>query len=183
MQRQLCAVLLAFALCSCTAIAPLPPYVSSDRSRTRSHANDLKGVALGSFISDVDEHPICRGGWSKISPGSEQTFEDYLSHAFADELKLAGKDGGARPRIVLTGHVERLEFSSVVDWLNRGYWDIELRVDSSNGHTLTVERRTEFETGYHDVPACEKVAAQYPVAVQALIGDLLSSPDFPSLVE
>jgi hypothetical protein len=48
---------------------------------------------------------------------------------------------------------------------------------------LTVEHRTEIETGYHDVAACEKVAAQYPVAVQALIGALLSNPDFPSLVE
>jgi hypothetical protein len=183
MQRQLCAVLLSFALCSCTAIAPLPPYVPSDGSQTRSHASDLKGVALGSFSSDVDVHPICRGGWSKISPGGEQTFEGYIRHAFADELKLAGKEGGARPRVVLTGHVERLEFSSILDWLSRGYWDIELRVDSSNGHTLTVEHRTEIETGYHDVPACEKVAAQYPVAVQALIGALLSNPDFPSLVE
>jgi hypothetical protein len=79
--------------------------------------------------------------------------------------------------------VERLEFSSILHWLSHGYWDIELKVDSSNGHTLTVERRTEFETGYHDVPACEKVAAQYPVAVRTLIGALLSSPDFPSLIE
>jgi hypothetical protein len=183
MQRQLCAALLASALCSCTAIARLPPYVPSDSPQTRSHVDDLNGVALGSFIPDVDVHPICRGGWSKISPGGEQTFEGYIKHAFAEELKLAGKDGGGRPRVVLTGHVQRLEFSSTLNWLSRGYWDIELRVDSSNGHTLTVERRTEFETGYHDVPACEKVADQYPVAVQALIGELHSSPDFPSLVE
>jgi hypothetical protein len=145
--------------------------------------DDLKGVALGSFISDVDVSPICRGGWSKILPGGEQTFEGYIRHALADELELAGKDGGVRPRVVLTGRVERLEFSSILNWLSRGYWDIELRVDSSNGHTLTVERRTEFETGYHDVPACEKVAAQYPAAVRALMAALLSSPDFPSLVE
>jgi hypothetical protein len=183
MQRQRFAVLLAFALCSCTAIAPLPPYVPSDSSPTRGHADKLKGVALGSFLSDVDVHPICRGGWSKISPGGEQTFEDYIRHVFADELKLAGKDGGVRPRVMLTGHVERLKFSSILDWLSRGYWDIELRLDSSNGHTLTVERRTEFETGYRDLPVCERVAAQYRIAVQALIGALLSSPDFPSLVE
>jgi hypothetical protein len=69
--------------------------------------------------------------------------------------------------VLLTGHLERLEFSSILDRLSRGYWDIELRVDSSSGHTLTVERRAEFETGYHDLPAREKVAAQYRVAVQA----------------
>jgi hypothetical protein len=183
MQRQVCAVLLGFALCSCTAIAPLPAYVPSNSSQTRSHVNELRGVALGSFTSDVEVHPICRGGWSKISPGGEQTFEGYIRHAFAGELKLADNDSSVRPRILLTGHVERLEFSSIVDWLGRGHWDLKLRVESSNGHSLTAERMTEFETGYHDVPACEKVAAQYPIAVQALIAAVVSRPDFPALVE
>lgn len=182
-QQPLRVTIVAFALCSCTAIAPLPRYSVSDNPHIRSQTMNLKGFELGSFVSDVEFHPICRGGWAKITPGDEKGFESYIRHAVADELKLTTRDIGRSPKVTLTGHVERLDFSSTVDWLSAGYWDIRLRIDSSNGHTLTVEQKNFFETGYHDVPACEKVAAQFPIVVQALIGSLVASPEFLPLFE
>jgi hypothetical protein len=183
LRQQLCITMVAFALCSCATIAPLPPYAASDHAQIRSQTMDLKGVELGSFVSDVEVHPICRGGWAKITPGDEKNFESYVRHAVADELKLAIKDSNSAPRVTLTGHVERLNFSSTVDWLSAGYWDIRLRIESSNGHMLTVEQKNSFETGYHDVPACEKVAAQFPIVVRALISSLVASPDFLPLLK
>ena len=79
--------------------------------------------------------------------------------------------------MTLTGHVDRLEFSSM-----SGAWDIALTLKSSNGRTVAASERYEFGFVYIGQQACNEVAKAFVPAVQNLVGKLIRHADFPSLL-
>jgi hypothetical protein len=59
-----------------------------------------------------------------------------------------------------------------------GSWNIALKLDSSNGKTLSASEHYEFHTSYSAASACHNVADAFQPAVQALIGKVVAAPDF-----
>ena len=109
------------------------------------------------------------------------SFEGYIQNALIDELKVSGMFDEKAPKITLSGSVEQLSFSSMRS-LTGGAWDIGLRVNSSNGKSTYVTEHYEFDAGIAALTACQKIADYYMQATQNVLGKLISSPDFKSLV-
>ena len=106
---------------------------------------------------------------------------DKVQKAFEDELKVAGAFAQASPRVTLTGHIPRLEFSSSRA-LTGGSWTIDLVLTSSNGNRMTVAEYYEFQSGFIATEACRQTAEAYSRALQNLIGKTVRSPEFANLV-
>ena len=110
---------------------------------------------------------------------SESSF--WFKKAFEDELKIAGSYAATNPRVTLGGKVNKLEFFSPKG-LTNGFWNIDLRLESSNGKTLDVNEYYEFNTGFAANEACRNTADAYLRAVQNLVGKTVLSPSFPELL-
>jgi len=109
------------------------------------------------------------------------SFEAYIQKALADELKVAGMFDDKAPKTTLSGVVEQLSFSSSRG-LTGGEWKISLRVNSSNSKSISVSEHYLFESGFVADTACKQTAEAYLPAVQNLIGKLVKSPEFKSLL-
>lgn len=139
------------------------------------------GVAVGGFASPADFSAMCRGlGPLQVADGLSHTA--YLEKAFADELKIAGSYAAGTPRVVLSGVVHKLEFSSMRALVG-GSWSIAITVRSSNGQQVSVEEHYEFSSGFAANEACRNTADAFPRAVQNIIGKTLRHPNFAALLQ
>jgi hypothetical protein len=103
-------------------------------------------------------------------------FEEYIRKALIDELRVAGAFSDAAP-VTLTGHLDKLEFSST-----SGQWVFGLTVSSSSGKSLTLADTYDYETSFVGEKACALTAQAFGPAVQHLIGKLVKSPEFATLL-
>lgn len=104
----------------------------------------------------------------------------FVARAFNDELKFAGlsQEGGA----VLEGTLTRVDFSSSSGLVN-GYWSLALTLRSSNGASLDVAVRHEFESGFDGHTGCSNTGLALSPAVQKLIRAAIEHPRFPELLK
>ena len=122
----------------------------------------------------------CRmGAPLRVADGLSHT--QYIQKAFEDELKVAGVFSSANPPISLQGHVRYLEFSTTVVGTG-GFWGIYFVLTSSNGSQLYLDEYYTFDTGYRAIEACRNAAEAFSRAVQNLVGQTFSHPDFPTLL-
>lgn len=104
----------------------------------------------------------------------------FVEKAFNDELKFADlySDSG----VALDGQLSKIEFSST-SGLTSGWWDIGLKLKSSNGKAMAVENRYEFKSGFDAVTACNQTAQALGPAVQDLIKRTVTDPSFGPLLQ
>ena len=140
----------------------------------------VSNINVGTFKGPVNFDDMCRGD-GPIAPPDGMSFEAYIQKALADELKVAGMFDDQSPKVTLTGVVEQLSFSSSRG-ATGGSWDIGLRVNSSNGKSISISEHYEFNSGFAAITACKQTAEAYLPAVQNLIGKLVKSSDFRGLV-
>lgn len=140
------------------------------------------GVGIGQFGAPTDFSSTCRGlGPMQVADNLSHT--QYIQKAFEDELKIANAYAAASPpRVVLTGTVQRLEFSSTRA-VTGGSWTIDLALKSSNGSALAVTEYYEFNSGFAAQEACRNTAEAFSRAVQNLVGRAVRDPRFPALVK
>jgi hypothetical protein len=139
------------------------------------------GVGVDSFRPPPSFDPNCRAvGAIAVADGISHS--EYIRKAFADELKMAGATGTGTPRVVLSGVINKLEFSSSRG-LTGGVWIIDLDLASSNGRRINVNEQYEFTSGFEAMSACRNTADAFPRAVQNLVGKAVSSPQFPELLK
>lgn len=138
-------------------------------------------IGIGAFSGPASFDNACRGA-GPLAPPDGITYTEYLRKAFEDELKVAGSHGASNPRVVLTGVVNKLEFSSSRG-LTGGSWDIDLTLSSSNGKRLSASERYEFESGFIADTACKQTAEAYLPTVQNLIKKIVQMPDFKAMVQ
>lgn len=118
-----------------------------------------------------------------ISPaGTRMSFEGYIQDALIESLKEAGKYTDSNPKITLSGTVDNLYFSTTDGGLSDGHWDIQLRVNSSNGKFLVVSEHYKFKASYFGITACNNASKAFFPAVQEMISKLVSSKEFGTLV-
>lgn len=170
------------ALCSLTACSTYMPqrYSISADNNLALKAVGVGNINVGTFKGPASFDNACRGA-GPIAPPDNLSFEAYIQKALADELKVAGMFDEKTPKVTLSGVVEQLSFSSSRG-MTGGEWDIALRLNSSNGKFISALEHYEFNSGFAADTACKQTAEAYLPAVQNLIGKLIKSPEFKSLL-
>jgi hypothetical protein len=138
-------------------------------------------VAVGTFTGPSAFDPSCRAA-GPLAPPDGITHTAYLKKALEDELKVAGAYSASSPKVILTGAVNKLEFSSSRG-LTGGSWDIHVSLNSSNGKSMAAVEHYEFESGFVADTACKQTAEAYMLTVQNLIGKIVRSPEFKGLLQ
>ena len=82
--------------------------------------------------------------------------------------------------ITLTGNLDHIDFDS-----GEGRWNYGLdniTVNSSNGKFIVVTEDYTYKTSYYGETACNQTAQALMPAVQNLVGKIVRSPDFITLL-
>ena len=101
-----------------------------------------------------------------IHASDNMTIPQFVQKAFNDELKFAGlySESGTK----LDGMLDKIQFSST-SGLTSGWCDLALTLKSSNGKSLSTQKKYEFKSGFDAITACNQTAQALGPAVQDLI--------------
>lgn len=164
-------------LAGCIQMTPATYTVSGDAKAALQRYQDKKVRVL-----DVEQPAglslMCRAvGDVKIADG--MSVGAFVARAFNDEFKFAGiyGEGGA----TLRGTLTEVDFSSS-DGLVGGHWSLALTLRSSNGSSLDVAVRHEFESGFNGHTGCLNTGLALSPAVHKLILAAIADPRFPTLL-
>lgn len=138
-----------------------------------------KKVAVGSITmaNGVEENPLCRlMGPVVVAPG--KTLPQYIKDAFQEELFMAQVYQHNAPAVI-DGRLEKLSFSSV----SPASWDITMSVKSGSTPGYTVVVKYPFDTSWTANSACKNVADAFAPAVQELLKQVVTHPQFSSLAK
>jgi hypothetical protein len=125
----------------------------------------------------VSEHVGCRlAGDVVVAPG--KTPHDYIREAMKDELFAAQVYQPGAP-VTLQGEIEDFGFSSVAP----AHWLIRMHMRSNVSAGYTVDVNYDFDTSWTAYSACKNVADAFGPAVAQLIHEVVTNPDFPTLVK
>lgn len=136
-----------------------------------------KKVSLGSVTMKpgVTESPMCRlMGPVKVAPGKTPT--QYIREAFQEELFMAQAYAPDSPTVI-DATVDTLSFSSV----SPANWEIAMSVKSNQSPGYTVVTTYPFATSFSAYSACKNVADAFGPAVQALLKQVVTHPQFSAL--
>lgn len=171
-----------FLLSACsTAKFTAPPYTVSSGTTSALQNLGLDGIEIKSVTSSIDIDSSCPSSASTIQLPNKSSFEDYIKNAFIDEFTIAKIYESESPKIKLQVDIKELEYflshSSLMS-----VWDIDLKINSSNGTSLKVHEHYLFDAGAYSLWNCQKIADSYMPAVQAVISELAHSPKFKALI-
>jgi hypothetical protein len=153
--------------------------ISADNNQALK-ALGVSNVGVSTFVGPSNFSANCRAlGPMQVADGLSHT--QYIQRAFEEELKLAGAYATSGSRVVLSGRIDRLEFSSTRS-VTGGSWTIDLALNASNGKSLLVNEYYEFNSGFVANDACRNTAEAFSRAVQDLIGKAVRHPGFADLV-
>ena len=180
MVRRLLMVAACLVLSACETPTTQRYAISADNNLAIKSLN-VNGIGVGTFSSPADFSSNCRAlGPMQVADGLSHT--QYIQKAFEDELKIAGAYAQTGARVVLTGKLEKLEFSSTRA-LTGGSWTIDLSLRSSNGKAFSVAEYYEFSSGFAAFEACRNTAEAFSRAVQNLVGKAVKHAEFVSLLK
>jgi len=166
----------AFLLIGCETTNSIPYKASPANVIAIQQSLQPKKVSVGdvSMAPGVDDRPLCRiMGPVEVAPG--KTPSQYIKDAFQEELLMAqAYDVKGTP---IEGRIEELSFSSV----SPAYWQITMTVKSpvNNGYKVSV--KYPFDTSFSAFGACKNVADAFGPAVQELLKQVVTNPQFPAL--
>lgn len=181
MKRKLIVVLpLALSLGACSTYTT-PRYAINADTNVALKSLGATNIAIGQFTGPRDFSTSCRAA-GPLAPPDGMSHTAYLQKAFEDELKVASAHATGSPRVILTGTVTKLEFSSSRG-MTGGSWDVDLTLKSSNGKSVTAAEHYEFESGFGAETACKQTAEAFLPTVQNLIGKIVRTPDFKGLLQ
>lgn len=138
-----------------------------------------KKVSLGSvgLAPGVEESPLCRlPGPVVVSPG--KSLPTYIKEAFQEELFMAQVYQPNASNII-DGRLEALSFSSV----SPAVWNIAMSVKSTTGAGYSVSVKFPFSTSWDAGSACKNVADAFGPAVQELLKQVVTHPQFGALAK
>jgi hypothetical protein len=152
-------------------------YSSNADNVVALRALDGKVVNVGGFTATKpgEKEIMCRGVGPIKTPDGEP-FSEFVRKALVDELKIANAFSAEAP-VTLTGNLDSIDFSSA-----SGSWNLALTVKSSNGKSMTASEEYAFTTSFYGETACNQTAQALMPAVQNLVGKIVRSPEFPSLL-
>lgn len=168
-----------FVGCSTTNSIPYKASTSNVITIQNALKADNTKVTLGTFsmANGVTEELTCRLlGPVKVAPG--KTMSTFIKEAFQEELFLAQAYDTNAP-VTIEGRIEKLAFSSV----SPANWEIAMRVSSNKSPGFTVAVKYNYDTSFDAISACKNVADAFSPAVQELLRQVVSNPQFMQLVK
>lgn len=136
-------------------------------------------VSVEPFTVKSDPSMLCRLVGPINLPAGE-TPQSYLTKAFVDQFELAGLSNDTGPQVSLTGQITKFSFDSM---MGDGSWDLAVTLTSSNGQKLAASVSYPFGASFVGDAACHNVADAFEPAVQALVKNAVSNPNFPTLLK
>ncbi len=179
MKLSLAVLFAAVALGGCSTYTT-PRYAISADTNVALKSMGASNIAVGTITDPASFSAACRAA-GPLSPPDGMSHAAYIKKALEDELKVAGVYASGTPRVTLSGVVTKLEFSSARG-LTGGSWDVNLTLTSSNGKSMNAVEHYEFDSGYSAETACRQTSEAFMPAVQDLIGKIVKSPEFKTLV-
>ncbi len=170
-------IVLCVAGCETTNSIPYKASTTNVITIQQSLKAQGKKVSIGSvsMAPGVDDSPLCRlMGPVKVAPG--KTPAQYINDAFQEELFAAGVYA-PNAETVIDGTITSLSFSSV----SPASWNIAMAVKSNSSPGYTVSTNYEFGTSFTAYSACKNVADAFGPAVQELLKQVVSNPQFKAL--
>lgn len=155
-------------------------YAALGSNTTALRTLGVEGVGVGAFTGAEDFSASCRAFGTLSAAGV--THREYIRRAFEEELLTAGIGSLSGPRVVLTGVINELNFSSVSNVIG-GYWNIRVTLKSSNGAAMTKAVRHEFGSGFLADNACKNAADAFLRATQDLVSAFVRDPGFKTVVQ
>jgi hypothetical protein len=177
--KRIIVVISVLILGACSYI-PQRYSVSSDNTEALRQLG-RGNINVGLFTKTAEFDNSCRVVAGVVEKPDSTGFEGYIQKAFVEELKQAGMLDDQAPKIILTGVVEKLSLTTVRT-VYISTWDIGVRLNSSNGESVYIKQRYEFNAGPNFLPNCQLIADNYMRAVQKTLGKLINAPEFQSLV-
>ena len=133
---------------------------------------------ISRLTQNIEFNSACRMmGKLKLPEGANVS--EYIKKAFNDELKVAGLYSESGVKIL--GNITEISFSSM-DGVVNGEWSIAIIWNSSNGNSLNVSNKYKFRSGLDALTACTATANAFSSAVQVLIHETITNPDFDKLL-
>jgi hypothetical protein len=135
-------------------------------------------VQLGNFAlaNGVTEELVCRMlGPVNVAPGKNLT--TFIKESFQEELFLA-QVYDTQSTNVINGRIEKLAFSSV----SPANWEITMHVSSNKSPGYQVAIKYNYDTSFDAYSACRNVADAFSPAVQELLRQVVTNPQFTQLV-
>ncbi|MDO6686542.1 MULTISPECIES: hypothetical protein [unclassified Agarivorans] len=152
------------------------PYTPSTTNVIKMQESIETKLKLDAFTENADiPELVCRLG-APIDVTAGKTRAQYIYEAMQTELFMAGVYD-SKSDTVLSGTLTYVSFSST----SPASWTITMDVASSKSEGYTVTTNYPFKTSYDGKQACQNVADAFAPAVQRLIRDVISHPDFSSL--
>ncbi|UUZ72017.1 hypothetical protein LP415_25900 [Polaromonas sp. P1(28)-8] len=171
--------LAALGLSGCQSYSP-QRYTAMPDNTPILKALSAGAIKVAPFVLSTAVDASCRGV-GDITPPVNMSFEGYLQTALADEIKVAGLYDEKNPKVVLSGRIDRLNFSSSKG-LTNGEWNIGLKITSSNGKSMYVSESYQFESAFEGGTACRRTAEAFLPAVQNVITKIFRSTEFRPLL-
>lgn len=136
-----------------------------------------KAVNIGAFSASTpgQKEIMCLGVGPIKTPDGEP-FAEFVRKAMLDEMRIANSYSSSAP-VTITGNLDAIDFSS-----NSGNWNLALTVKSSNGKSMSVSETYSYTSSFYGETACNQTAQAFMPAVQNLVGKVVRSPEFVTLV-
>ena len=178
MKKVLTLITIVALMSACSTMQPPRYSVSVDNIQALKTFNGAKAEVTNlNQVATFDANCRLMG---PIEPADGLTVSQFITKAFNDELVMAGLH--SKEGITLNGDITKIEFSSV-SGLTGGYWDIEVKLNSSNGKSVTVSNKYTFKSGFDAITACNATADALTPAVQDLIKAIVTHPEFSALIK
>ena len=171
--------MLILAGCSTTNSIPYKASTSNVISIQETLEAQGKKISIGNIspAAGVEESPVCRlMGPVNVAPG--KTLSQYIKEAFQEELFMARVYSPSAPAVI-NGTIKSLNFSSV----SPANWSITMAVNSNKSAGYTVSVNYPFNTSWDAMSACKNVANAFGPAVQELLKQVVTHPQFATLAK
>jgi hypothetical protein len=179
MMKRILVAVSVLVLGACTYIPQR--YSVSEENTEALKKLGVGNINVGPFTKSAEFDTSCKVVSGNVVPPDSTGLEGYIQQAFVAELKHAGMFDDKTPKITLTGDIEKLSLST---WrtVYLSNWDIVVRLNSSNGKSVSIFQHYDFNAGPHRLPDCQQIADHYMYAVQKTLYKLIDAPEFESLV-
>lgn len=169
--------ILSLLLTGCISMTPGKYMVSPEAKEVLQKYQGNK-FAVTQVTGPAQFDSMCRAV-GNVTFDEGMTLAQFVAKGFNDELKYAGVHGDNG--VKLKGTITKAAFSSSAAVVN-GWWDLGLALESSNGKSMAVENRYEFEAGFVGAAACNNTSRAVGPAVQQLVRKVVADPRFADLV-
>lgn len=170
-------IIIAIILSGCTTYTTRRYSINPDNALALISLKD-KVVNIGNFTSTKKDLTSlsCRGS-VRIHAPDKEPFSEFIRNAFANELKNTNTFSSSAP-VTLSGNIDSISGSAI-----HGVWKISMTITSTNGKYMSATEIYNFKTDMNGYKACRLTADALMPAVQNLIGKIVRSTGFSSLIE